>query len=251
MGNSKRNVSKLDKNYRSEILKYSIENNMKCKNAIAVLYSTGCRPDELVKGVRVSMSQDLKSVEFVIVGSKLNADQKRGIRLRKISVSIHDENNKIRFKLLSLLDELQKNNFETIKVSVASANSFSGYISKISKRIYPRRKYHASAYSFRHSFATELKNSGAGPVLIAKSMGHASTRSQQSYGRKRRGASGDLSPVNDAVASSDIRHQDRMLRFKIKNKNKMALKSKEDVVNTIDSRSPKQPSPAPKRVFKR
>lgn len=250
MGKNKRDISKLSKDYRDKILEYAVSKDMKCKNAIAVLYSTGCRPDELVKGVRVSISNDLKNLEFTIMGSKLNAEQRRGIRLRKISVSIHDENNKIKSNILPLLNDLQKNDFETMKVSVTSANSFSGYISKISKRIYPRKKYHASAYSFRHSFATDLKNSGTDPVVVAKSMGHASTRSQQSYGRKRRGSSGDVSPVLEAAASSDIRHQDRLLRFKIKNKNKVAIKTKADVVSSIEKRSVKKPVSAPKRGFK-
>ncbi|MDY0973318.1 site-specific integrase [Siccibacter turicensis] len=248
MGNNKRDVSKLNKDYREKILEYAISKNMKCSNAIAVLHSTGCRPDELTKGVRVSISQDLKKLEFTILGSKLNAEQRRGIRLRKISVSIHDENNKIKPNILPLLNDLQKNEFESIKVSVASANSFSGYISKISKRLYPRKKYHASAYSFRHSFAADLKNSGADTVLIAKSMGHASTRSQQSYGRKRRGSSGEVSPVQEAVASSDIRHQDRLLRFKIKNKN-LKTKSRAEIGDALASRN-KQPATAPKRKFK-
>lgn len=247
MGNNKRDISKLDKEYRQKILEYAISKKMKCTNAIAVLYATGCRPDELAKGVRVSISENLKEIEFTIIGSKLNADQRRGIKLRKIAISIHDENNKIKGCLLPLLNELQKNDFEKIKIEVASANSFSGYISKISKRIYPRRKTHASAYSFRHSFATDLKNSGADQVLIASSMGHASTRSQQAYGRKKRGSSGVVSPVKNAVTSSEVRHQDRLLRFKIKNKN-IKLKSKSEVIESLKSK-PSNPTP-PTRKFK-
>ena len=46
------------------------------------------------------------------------------------------------------------------------------------------KNYHASAYSFRHAKATELKNSDYDKEKIAQIMGHASVRSQQSYGRK-------------------------------------------------------------------
>jgi len=145
MGKNKRDISKLSKNYRYKILDYAVFKNLKCRDAIAVLFLTGCRPDELVSGVKISISKDLRNLEFMIKGSKLNAEQRRGIRLRKISVSIYDENNNMKSNALLLFSALMTNDFEPIKVSVASANSFSGYITKISKKVFPKKKYHASA----------------------------------------------------------------------------------------------------------
>ena len=48
------------------------------------------------------------------------------------------------------------------KIKIESAKAFSGYITKISKKLWPRKTYHASAYSFRHAKATELKI----PIMI-------------------------------------------------------------------------------------
>ena len=78
------------------------------------------------------------------------------------------------------------------KIKIESAKAFSGYITKISKKLWPRKTYHASAYSFRHAKATELKNSDYDKIEIAQIMGHASVRSQQSYGRKSKKSKVDL-----------------------------------------------------------
>jgi len=247
MGNSKRNISKLTDDYRDKIADYAISKNLKCRDAILVLKSTGCRPNELKNGVRIRLSNDLKNIEFLVVGSKLNAKQKRGIRLRKISVSLN-ENNKY---LQPLVDQIIANENHNINVTITSENSFSGYITKISKKIWPRKHYHASSYSFRHSFATDLKNSGASHIEIAKCMGHASTRSQQSYGRKRRGSSGSLSPVADVETSAAPRDKsDRLLRFKIKNKNKIKTPSLNELADKL-GHSPKMVSEPPRKKLKR
>ena len=50
MGNSKRNIKKLNDNFREDILDYAIAHNLKCANT-AILYATGCRPDELKLGL--------------------------------------------------------------------------------------------------------------------------------------------------------------------------------------------------------
>ncbi|EFK2757213.1 site-specific integrase [Escherichia coli] len=250
MGKNKRNISKLDNEYREKIADYAISKNLKCKNAILVLKATGCRPNELKNGVKVKLSDDLKNIEFTIIGSKLNSKMKRGIRMRKISVSLY-KNNEFNEYLKPLIEDINTSENSMIRVSISSENAFSGYISKISKRLWPRKTYHASAYSFRHSFATDLKNSGVNNIEIAKSMGHASTRSQLSYGRKRRNSSGDVSPIASVDASSAPRDKsDRLLRFKIQNKNKkLSVKPISEVISSIEKRSGSvnMPESAPKK----
>ena len=111
------------------------------------------------------------------------------------------------------------------KIKIESAKAFSGYITKISKKLWPRKKYHASAYSFRHAKATELKNSDYDKIEIAQIMGHASVRSQQSYGRKSKKKKVDLmtsqmsKPMLNPVAVIDYWD----LRSQIKTKQRQKL----------------------------
>ena len=88
-----------------------------------------------------------------------------------------------------------------------------------------RKTYHVSAYSFRHAKATELKNSeNFDKEEIAKIMGHASIRSQESYGRKNSRSKGGFDDIADVETNVKPRGGDRLLRFKIANKNKAAAK---------------------------
>ena len=41
MGNSKRNIKKLNDNFREDILDYAFAHNLKCANTLAILYATG------------------------------------------------------------------------------------------------------------------------------------------------------------------------------------------------------------------
>ena len=129
------------------------------------------------------------------------------------------------------------------KIKIESAKAFSGYITKISKKLWPRKTYHASAYSFRHAKATELKNSDYDKIEIAQIMGHASVRSQQSYGRKSKKSKGGFNDIADVETNVKPRGGDRLLRFKIANKNKAAAK-------IADTSTPSSPPPAPVRRFK-
>ena len=55
-------------------------------------------------------------------------------------------------------------------------------------------------------------------------MGHASVRSQQSYGRKSKKAKVGFDDIADVKTNVKPRGGDRLLRFKISNKNKAAAK---------------------------
>lgn len=247
MGNSKRNIKKLNEDFRESILDYAISHNLKCAQALIALYATGCRPDELKTGVRVNYNRQNNALSFKIIGSKLNAEQKRGIRLREVTVKITGKNLQY-YK--PLIDIFEKNpNAYDLKLKIESKVSFSNTIKRVSETIWPRKKYHASPYSFRHAKATELKNSGSFDAEeIAKIMGHASVRSQQSYGRRNKKSNGEFDDIVNVEASSKPRGSDRLLRFKIKNKNE-ALKKIAGSVTT--STAPVSPTPAKSRSMKR
>lgn len=224
---SKRAVSKLHSDFRERICDYAIDNDLKCAPALILLKLTGCRPNELKKGILVSVTED-NCLKFIIRGSKLNLKQNRGMVMRKIQIKL-SESDKYKTFLENYIKSTSENGKSTT-ITITSENSFSGYISKISKRLWPRKTYHASAYSFRHQVASDLKNSGMDEVEIAQFLGHASTRSQESYGRKRRRGKGEeptQNLVGDIVGvqtSSEPRKNDRLLRFKIASKNRSAVK---------------------------
>ena len=243
MGNSKRNIKKLNEDFRENILEYAISHNLKCANALVALYATGCRPDEIETGIKVNFDSKNNKLSFKIIGSKLNYQQKRGIRIREVTVKITDKNLQY-YK--SIIDIFEKNpQAYDLKIKTESAKAFSGYITKISKKLWPRKKYHASAYSFRHAKATELKNSDKSDIEIAQIMGHASTRAQQSYGRRNRRSNVGSLDICDVETSSKPRGGDRLLRFKIANKNKASQKLSEGI-------SASQPATtAPARKLKR
>lgn len=224
---SKRSVSKLHDNFRESICDYAIDNDLKCAPALILLKLIGCRPNEIKKGIVVSITED-NCLKFIIRGSKLNLKQNRGMVMRKINIKLNEED-KYKTFLKNYIKSTSENGKSTT-ITITSENSFSGYISKISKRLWPRKKYHASAYSFRHQIASDLKNSGMDEVELAQFLGHASTRSQQSYGRKRRSGKGEKPQQNlaediDSIDSSSTpRKSDRLLRFKIASKNKSTTK---------------------------
>ena len=218
---SKRNISKLTPDFRTKILDFAIEKNYKCADALAILNFSGCRPAELEKGVGVSFNKEKNEIEIKIAGSKLSEKMKRGIRIRKIHIKINSENEKY---LRSLISKCKENNNNYV-VKIESKKAFSGYITKISKKIWPKKQYHASAYSFRHAKATEMKNAEYSQEDIAKVMGHASCRSQEAYGRKsRKKGTGGFDDIANVEASSQPRPSDRFQRFKIASKNKKRLK---------------------------
>ncbi|MDX7609176.1 hypothetical protein SJS41_28170, partial [Klebsiella quasipneumoniae] len=170
MGNSKRNINKLNENFREDILDYAIAHNLKCANALAILYATGCRPDELHTGVKINYDKQKNEIRFKIIGSKLNRRMKRGIGIREFSVKINNDNERFFKGIIDLINERPVDSFDH-NFKIESAKAFSGYITKISKKLWPRKTYHASAYSFRHAKATELKNSDYDKEKIAQIMG--------------------------------------------------------------------------------
>lgn len=239
MGNSKRNIKKLNENFREDILDYAISHNLKYAEALVALYATGCRPDELKTGLRIDFDKETNSLKFKILGSKLNAAQKRGIRIREITVKITEKNE----TYLNPIANIFKNNPDAydLRIQIKNSTSLSNSVKRISETLWPRKKNHASPYSFRHAKATELKNAGFEPEDIAKIMGHASVRSQQSYGRKSSRSSGEFDDITNVETSSKPRGGDRLMRFKIASKNKAAAK----IAAGLNEAAMQQVSPKP------
>ena len=113
MGNSKRNINKLNENFREDILDYAIAHNLKCANlTLAILYATGCRPDELHTGVKINYDKQKNEIRFKIIGSKLNRRMKRGIGIREFSVKINNDNERFFKGIIDLINERPVDSFD-------------------------------------------------------------------------------------------------------------------------------------------
>ncbi len=217
MGLSKKNVSGLAEDFRAKLVDYAAkaaaERGGQWLLPLCVLTATGCRPAELVTGVRLRRGSDQRTLEFVIRGAKLNVDQGRGIALRIVGVATHDDQGVIYPWAAPLLQEVVVGGGSAV-VKLASANAFCTRVSEASKKLWPRRKVQVSPYSFRHAFCGDLKTAGLDPVEVAKVMGHASTRAQVGYGRRKKGGGGQ-SPIISVTASAQPRRApDRLVRFR-------------------------------------
>lgn len=217
MGQSKKDVGSLAADFRTKIVGHAIkataEHGAEWLHPVCVLTATGCRPAELEKGVRVRMGKEPGTMEFIVAGAKINREQNRGIAIRIVKVTTHDAKGLPRFWAQPLLDLVKSG---TQVVSIASPTAFGTRITEASRRLWPRRRSHASPYSFRHAMCSDLKSAGLDPVTIAKVMGHASTRASLGYGRRSKGGGGE-SPIFDVETSKTPRHsKDRLARFKVK-----------------------------------
>ena len=166
---------------------------------------------------------------------------KRGIGVREFSVKINNENARF-FK--GIVDEINARPVDSFdhKFQIESAKAFSGYITKYRKAM---AQENLSCFSifFQTCESDRIENSDYDKIEIAQIMGHASVRSQQSYGRKSKKSKGGFDNIEEIKTNVTPRGGDRLLRFKIANKNKAAAK-------VADTSTPSSPPPAPVRRFK-
>ena len=145
------------------------------KSAIAVHYLSGCRPEELSKGILVLKSP--REITFVVQGAK-TYQKSDGLQIgqgeRRITVKLSDDLEKKMSKSLPSEGGIIHKK-EAVRVGLW----------RLSKTLFPRHARPISAYSFRHLFSSRLKKSGADESEIATAMGHASTRTQSMYGTSR------------------------------------------------------------------
>ncbi|MCP3944995.1 MAG: site-specific integrase [Desulfobacteraceae bacterium] len=161
----------------------------KYKTSVLALTVTGCRPEELRKGIDFFMSEDgLLGVK--IDGAKVSETKGQKVRVLyfdpKISVlnqaikKIVDDHGPITIKLSS-------NNSDPTKTVNAFTRAVKYAASKAGSKFLK-----VSPYTFRHQKTSDLKKEGHSEEEVAAFLGHRSTRTQQQYGfvQQGRGASG-------------------------------------------------------------
>ena len=142
-------------------------------DAVAVLSLTGCRPEELVSGVKVWL--DGRRIILRINGAKLS--EFAGQPWREIEVMSKNVPD-------SLLDPLLDGRDETY-VSIRSTAALREALKEMSRDLWPMRP-HIVPYHFRHSVAEDLRDSGWAEHEVAAVLGERSAATARHYGRKRK-----------------------------------------------------------------
>ncbi len=141
--------------------------------AVAALALSGCRPAEL-KGIRISKNENEDGITIKIRSAKYDSD--RGIKTRELSFSRAELNETAAGRELS--DWLGGREVKTISHQ-GTVEAFRERVARAADRA---GHGEATAYSFRHAEARELRQEGADRQEIANRLGHRSERSQAVYG---------------------------------------------------------------------
>lgn len=141
------------------------------KPALACLSLSGCRPTEL-KGLKVR--QDAERIYLDIMGAKVDED--RGIKHRTVALdkATLPETQAGR----DLSDWLGNREVRTLPNN-GTTDAFCARVSRAADRAGHEQ---ASAYSFRHQTARDLREAGTNAEERAAALGHRSKDSQSRYG---------------------------------------------------------------------
>lgn len=162
----------------------------KYKSAVLALTVTGCRPEELRKGVRFFLSED-GLIGVKIDGAKVSETKGQWIRLLFFDPEINALNKVIK-KILdqhgALEIKLPANDNQDPRQAV---NAFTKAVNYAARKAGPKFSK-VSPYTFRHQKTADLKKEGHSQEKRAAFLGHRSTRTQQHYGfaQQGRGATG-------------------------------------------------------------
>lgn len=151
------------------------------KYRLAVLTQavTGCRPDELAKGVKLSISGDQLVVE--IIGSKVS--EKSGQPIRRLKWDLDSKVDLVQ-KLIAMTAD------GATEARIANPKAYSSAVRAAGEREWPKRKNTVTPYCFRHAAASDMKGSGMLDVNISAALGHCVSDTKEFYGQRQQGRKG-------------------------------------------------------------
>lgn len=150
-----------------------------------VMVITGCRPEELEKGVKISKSDGL--LRFETQGAKLKDTQ--GQPHRHVIYDADDNN--------VLVKSFVESNFACPGIiKVSKKQNYTAAIRKYCLKIWPKRKL--SPICLRHQTASDQKST-LSPEEVSMSLGHLSSATKTRYGYKSSGKGGPR-PVSVGAA---------------------------------------------------
>ena len=205
-------LSKLPANWRQRVFEATESSRKKpsgVRQAVAIIWATGCRPAELEEGVEVKINEAGLLV-FHIRGAKYRAEDegphkaKRGLEWREIVVA--PGSTPAADLLMNLVQRApgKKMTFDY------KSDSLRAQLYKIGQEVFQKMKEPPviSAYTFRHAMGADLKScDDMTDIERSQVMGHLSQASLLKYGRRRRGGGG-VRPVLTVTASA-VPHGER------------------------------------------
>jgi integrase len=146
-------------------------------DAMMVLALTGLRPAELVLGVHVQASKS--GIKITVQGVKVSKTNGQPIRQLWFSAE--------HWMVMRLLARISLSGQNRIIVRIQDARVFCDHLRVLSHRLFPDVGYVITPYSYRHAFASDRKAERVSKEALGSMLGHASERSQRSYGIARQG----------------------------------------------------------------
>jgi len=202
--------------------------------ALCAIAVTGARPAALEKGIQYSIEERDDGTYLVakVLGVKLKKDSGQPwycIMWKLGEMTTHRPR-----ELLAILSALHQAPDSKLTIQY-DAEAISTRLRELSRSIWPRKKYHISAYSYREGFAKAAKMAGVGKTELARAMGHISEASQRQYaGRRKPARSGKIPrrPFDAAVAAKPVKKErPQMERFKVMTLRKKNAASKPAAMN--------------------
>jgi len=170
----------------------------KHKAALAICVLTGARPSEIAQGVEIELVKKGATpfLKLRIKGSKVT--ERTGQPERILIVAIDSD-------AARHLVQCVESGHSTLRTH--PANLCAATI-KAGRKVFPNLKESVTPYVFRHHLASQMKAAGIAQEIIAQTLGHRATESQQAYGYAV-SAKGTMMPIMAAVASIPVRFTHR------------------------------------------
>lgn len=147
-----------------------------------VMALTGCRPEELKRGISITTNPDV--ITFKINGVKVKKTQ--GQEWREIDYSMNNKH--------PLLQEFFSIYSGEGVVCIDNKSNYTGALQRAGRRLWPKKVRTISSYCLRHAAASDFKQ-----VLslddVSKAIGHMVDATRSLYGQRQMSRSGGLRPA--------------------------------------------------------
>ena len=173
------------------------------KLPLAAIAVTGARPAALERGITFSLStiNGITYLEANIAGVKLGSS--RGQPHHLIRWATEGDSHRSD-ELIEIAKATMKAPGRKLRISY-DAEAISTRLRELSRALWPRRKYHITAYCYRELISSTAKEADIDPAEIAAAMGHRSTESQGSYSRASAGKKGGRRPWTNTCPAISVR----------------------------------------------
>ncbi|MCK6491173.1 MAG: hypothetical protein L6R48_23225 [Planctomycetes bacterium] len=150
----------------------------KYADAMLVAALTGCRPEELRRGVLVRKGKDLvnglSEISFQIEGAKVKLDQ--GQPRRVITYGGDDAHPLLSTLRARLVDQGE------LLVRIESPANFTVEVRRLARSLWPKHKLPITAYCLRHQWSADMKRRGDA-ASVSQGLGHVSAKTRRHYGQ--------------------------------------------------------------------